>query len=92
MSPLVPLVAIGALFALGRRGGSAGSMNSMDSMAHSKFSRLHELTGEAAWDVGKRPLPDVVQEFQVVMGTSRQDGVFDGETNSALDAALHALG
>lgn len=85
MNPLLPILGVGALFLLSRKGGGAQSMNAM---ATEKFGRLYQLTGSDQWDLSKTPMTDVVRDFQLTMGVTRTDGVYDAETNSVLDDAI----
>jgi len=86
MNPLIPIIGIGALLLMSRK--KAAPASSMDAVAVEKFGRLYELTGEEPLNPASNDLKDVVQYFQAVVGTSRVDGVYDAETDAALDDAI----
>ena len=52
------------------------------------FAKLADMTGNDDFNPKTNSLKDIIIEFQVVMGMSRTDGVFDSETMAALKDAI----
>jgi hypothetical protein len=88
---IAPLVGAAAVILLMMSSKSAPSLSPEEQRAHDKFKELAEKTGNDAYHPDKHPLEEIVRGFQVSVGLSDPDGVFDEETESALEEVLVGL-
>ena len=93
-APLLLLGGAAVLLLGGKKKKKRKSFPSADHEASAMFAKFAAETGNDDFNPKFKPLKSIIIEFQMIMGLSRVDGVFDNETKSALDEAIksHSTG